>query len=46
MTEEWPKVRSRKVTKVSPWMEVIAREVEFTPGAPLVPTMRSDNPTI
>jgi ADP-ribose pyrophosphatase len=34
MTEEWPKIRSRKVTKVSPWMEVIAREVEFTPGAP------------
>jgi 8-oxo-dGTP pyrophosphatase MutT (NUDIX family) len=35
MTEEFPKIRSRKATKVSPWMEVIAREVEFTPGAPL-----------
>ena len=35
MTEEWPKIRARKVTKVSPWMEVIAREVEFKPGAPL-----------
>ena len=35
MTEDWPKIRSRKVTKVSPWMEVIAREVEFMPGAPL-----------
>jgi ADP-ribose pyrophosphatase len=35
MTEEWPKIRARKVTKVSPWMDVIAREVEFSPGAPL-----------
>ena len=33
MTEEWPKIRARRTTKVSPWMEVIAREVEFTPGA-------------
>ena len=33
MSEEWPKIRSRKITKVSPWMEVIAREVEFKPGA-------------
>lgn len=35
MTEEWPKIRSRRVTKVSPWMDIIAREVEFTPSAPL-----------
>src|SRR6266852_1014008 len=35
MTEEWPKIRSRRVTTVSPWMDVIAREVEFSPGAPL-----------
>ena len=34
MSEEWPKIRARKTTKVSPWMEVIAREVEFAPGAP------------
>jgi ADP-ribose pyrophosphatase len=33
MTEEWPKIRARHVTKVSPWMDVIAREVEFSPGA-------------
>jgi len=35
MSEEWPKIRARKTAKVSPWMEVIAREVEFTPGGPL-----------
>jgi len=33
MTEEWPKIRSRRTTKVSPWMDLIAREVEFSPGA-------------
>ena len=32
MTEEWPKIRARHVTKLSPWMDVIAREVEFSPG--------------
>jgi ADP-ribose pyrophosphatase len=35
MSEEWPKIRSRRVSKISPWMDVIAREVEFSPGAPL-----------
>jgi 8-oxo-dGTP pyrophosphatase MutT (NUDIX family) len=35
MSEEWPKIRSRRVTKVSPWMDVIARDVEFAPGEPL-----------
>ncbi len=33
MSDEWPKIRSRQVTTISPWMKVIAREVEFTPGA-------------
>ncbi len=33
MSDEWPKIRSRSVTTVSPWMDVIAREVEFAPGA-------------
>jgi 8-oxo-dGTP pyrophosphatase MutT (NUDIX family) len=33
MAEEWPKIRSRRTTTVSPWMDVIAREVEFSPGA-------------
>jgi ADP-ribose pyrophosphatase len=35
MTEEWPKIRARRTTTVSPWMDVIARDVEFAPGAPL-----------
>lgn len=35
MAEEWPKIRSRHAIKVSPWMEVVAREVEFTAGAEL-----------
>jgi 8-oxo-dGTP pyrophosphatase MutT (NUDIX family) len=33
MAEDWPKIRSRRTTKVSPWMDVIAREIEFSPGA-------------
>lgn len=33
MAEEWPKVRSRRTTAVSQWMDLIAREVEFSPGA-------------
>jgi 8-oxo-dGTP pyrophosphatase MutT (NUDIX family) len=35
MTDEWPKIRSRHTTKVSPWMSIIAREVQFAPGAPV-----------
>jgi ADP-ribose pyrophosphatase len=31
-TEAWPRIRSIETTRVSPWMELIAREVEFTPG--------------
>jgi 8-oxo-dGTP pyrophosphatase MutT (NUDIX family) len=33
MSDEWPKIKARKVTTISPWMDVIAREVEFAPGA-------------
>ena len=33
MSDEWPKIRARQVTTISPWMKVIAREVEFAPGA-------------
>src|SRR5882757_10727851 len=33
MAEEWPKIRSRHTISVSPWMHVIAREVEFMAGA-------------
>lgn len=32
MSAEWPKVRSREIQHVSPWVELIAREVEFSPG--------------
>jgi ADP-ribose pyrophosphatase len=30
---DWPKIITRNITKVSPWMEIIAREVQFTAGA-------------
>ena len=33
MADEWPKIRSRRTTTISPWMDVLAREVEFTAGA-------------
>jgi len=33
MTEKWPKVTARRRTRVSPWMAIIEREVEFAPGA-------------
>jgi ADP-ribose pyrophosphatase len=32
MDEKWPRIVSRQRTKVSPWVEVVAREVEFAPG--------------
>lgn len=35
MSDEWPKIRARRTTKVSAWMDVIARDVEFKPGAPI-----------
>ncbi|HEY0224123.1 MAG TPA: NUDIX hydrolase [Pseudolabrys sp.] len=30
---DFPKIKSRSVSKISPWMDIIAREVEFAPGA-------------
>ncbi len=30
---DWPKIVSRRATRVSPWVEIIERGVEFTPGA-------------
>ncbi len=33
MTERWPKIRARRVTKISPWVDLIEREVEFPAGA-------------
>jgi len=32
MSEQRPKVISRNIQPVSPWVELIAREVEFSPG--------------
>ena len=34
MAEGWPKIRNRRTTRVSPWMEIIEREVVFAPDAP------------
>ena len=34
MADKWPKIRARQTTTISPWMDVIAREVEFAPGEP------------
>lgn len=31
--DEWPKITGRRTTKISPWMTVIERAVEFAPGA-------------
>lgn len=33
MDDHWPKVVRSKRTTVSPWLEVIARDVQFLPGA-------------
>ena len=33
MVENWPKIKARQITRVSPWMAIIEREVEFAPGA-------------
>src|SRR2546429_9933774 len=30
---KWPRIRSRRTTEVSPWVSIIAREVEFSRGA-------------
>jgi ADP-ribose diphosphatase len=32
---KWPRIRSRSTTTVSPWMGIVAREVEFSRGAGL-----------
>jgi 8-oxo-dGTP pyrophosphatase MutT (NUDIX family) len=35
MADEWPKIKARHVTTISPWVDVIARDVEFAPGEPV-----------
>ena len=44
MAGKWPKIRARSTTKVSPWMNIIAREVEFARGEPPQLTTRSNSP--
>jgi ADP-ribose pyrophosphatase len=34
MAEDWPKITARRSTKISPWVDLIEREVEFTKGVP------------
>ena len=34
MSEEWPKIKSRQTVTVSPWVDLIAREIELAPGGP------------
>lgn len=33
MAEEWPKIVSKRATRVSPWVTLIERAVAFAPGA-------------
>lgn len=33
MAEKWPRITARRDIAISPWMKVIERSVEFTPGA-------------
>ncbi len=35
MTDDWPKIKARRTTRVSPWMSIVERAVEFAPGAEL-----------
>lgn len=32
---KWPRIRARRLTKISPWIKVVEREVEFSRGAPV-----------
>jgi len=34
MSEEWPKGKSRQTVTVSPWVDLVAREIELAPGGP------------
>jgi 8-oxo-dGTP pyrophosphatase MutT (NUDIX family) len=34
MDEQWPKIKSRQTIRISQWVDIIAREVEFAPGEP------------
>jgi 8-oxo-dGTP pyrophosphatase MutT (NUDIX family) len=32
-TGSWPRITNRTTTRISPWVDLVAREVEFSPGA-------------
>jgi ADP-ribose diphosphatase len=32
MTQDWPKITARRTTRISPWMAIIERTVEFAAG--------------
>jgi ADP-ribose pyrophosphatase len=32
-SDSWPRIANRITTEVSPWVDLVAREVEFSPGA-------------
>ena len=32
-SNSWPRIVNRLTTEVSPWVDLVAREVEFSPGA-------------
>jgi 8-oxo-dGTP pyrophosphatase MutT (NUDIX family) len=34
MDQQWPKIKSRATTTISPWVDIVARQVEFAPGEP------------
>jgi ADP-ribose pyrophosphatase len=34
MSDPWPKIKSRQRVTLSPWVDIVTREVEFAPGAP------------
>jgi len=33
MSDDWPKIKGKRTTKLSPWADIIEREIEFAPGA-------------
>jgi ADP-ribose pyrophosphatase len=34
MNEQWPRIKSRQISTISPWVDIIAREVEFSADEP------------
>lgn len=32
MSDEWPKITSKDIQRISPWVDLVARSVEFSPG--------------